>query len=515
MTEDVLITLRDVQIPQISISKDDLAGLPVRKRVGVIASKFAESAKSRDFGGTSYTAFASALVTASTTVVESIIPGKSVKLYTSMVRRCFSLLGMLPLVNNMLSVTSSRSEADTETGVDFDRAFMYAGVRQFDFKCWGPCFESSDVSERFLYENFTRFNRADVGADSLESWEDPVKVHVGVGTLNNFKYTIYCAARASSFNKDIVFYTTKVYSQVSEAHAQEVYEVYTKKALSIFRAQLDPMSSYLVCNRNGFTVVKKPQFEDIEIVNLPGEKLLDKIKSALAQNMKWSLMIVGDPGQGKSTTIYEFMHQLPDVVFIWLRPDHLLNNADYTYSVIRSIGPCVLVFDDIEQCDIADKNSENLAIFQTMFDDNSPLKCVIISTANEPQLIHPSLRRARRLGDLALFANSPTCDAILKIVNRHHVRPKLTDGQVTRIARDMSKESLTIADVATVLGDIADSEVTDEIITECIKQRLDARTILSMKVVGGVLQKSSKSKTSKDSRNGDTPIATPVRRPKI
>ena len=132
-------------------------------------------------------------------------------------------------------------------------------------------------------------------------------------------------------------------------------------------------------------------------------------------------------------------------------------------------------------------------ILLSKLEDTSGLNAVIISTVNEPQLVHPALKRGRRLGDNIYLAENPSKEAIEKLLT---VDPKIKQRYIIMLADALVNMKASLADIGAFLHALeltdasdfdADSYYTSEKLLEEVALRKQAVAISSLKSSEGKL----------------------------
>lgn len=485
-------------LPKLHVSKNDLQALPVSKRVGFIAKQFFNNEES-----SSKVALVNNLVGIGTNILEACFPHPVTKMYTQAIRRCVQALCVLPVISEVVSV-------DDDSGDTFSEAYEIVGrvlLHNFGFSDFNHM-NHSGMREKLIYDYVLKA-KTELGITHSESRDTADGVRIAVGKFGNINFAVMVSQTPFLLSTG-ASYTTMVFTEV-RTDLDSIYDKLSSASLEAFVREVDPVHNFIECSENGFTASPRPVEINAVIHNMPYAEILMFANHGVTTRKRTSIMVVGNAGLGKSLMLHKLMADMPGVPFVWLRPGHIEVGTDYVYSVIRAIGPCVLVLDDFDCCDVSEKTSYLTSDLLRRFDDHGNLQAVLISTVNDPKLVNYALKRPGRLGDHIFLAEYPCVESARDVLAYRKSCSEWPEEFCEHICASVVAAKMTFAGITVVIADIElailnGAGFTLEIVDRVIAASVRSRELSRMESDDGELVEVGSARTSMDP-NVDSRIA--------
>jgi len=214
-----------------------------------------------------------------------------------------------------------------------------------------------------------------------------------------------------------------------------------------------------------------------------------EIEKAINKLKKRGYIIVGPPGVGKSTVVVKMESELVKVPIIYISSSGSAFREDVanTFKFLRSISPCVAVFEDLDSYELTNKQDRIFGEFIEQMDSLKHQECVIIiATVNEPENIHGSLINRRGRFDKIFFVDFPKSEKEImcvmknkyaKEIKKEFPFKKLDDKFIESII----KNRLSHADICELIDHliINDIEITEETLWDSLRVLLETQQAIA------------------------------------
>lgn len=410
------------EVPPMKVSWERMSRIPRNKRIPFAVREYLSQST------TNHTIIFRYFVDTLLGAVESGSKSPVTKRYCKWARSTFSLMEMHKIVKSMvqISVPSVQKRCVDNSleaiwGRVLVRYFEFQGVDQtevdnsmmsVDFVL-SYCLKLSD--EVLLKHGFTVALRDTFARDEYGSTEVMfVLQHEVFGKIALlFVASSNLAGNSRGFRgsakRECNIYTE---SKCSGPMRQAAITEFMEACIEHFCTTLDTRENFIMIPESGeLLTAKKRDMTDVVVSTFDYDDFLYKIQWSLDRRSKHSCMLVGNPGLGKSVAIHKLMadlHDIPIVVMSPMHPDAL--NAQF--QMLRNFPQFVLVLDDFEKFDVAEKNSRGTGVFLRQLEDTSGFQGIIVSVVNDPSLVEPALRRPGRLGDSVYLVDYPSPEPI-------------------------------------------------------------------------------------------------------
>ena len=237
------------------------------------------------------------------------------------------------------------------------------------------------------------------------------------------------------------------------------------------------------------------------------QRLCNEIRKILKRKKKRGFVFVGVPGTGKSTIIHKLEMFIKEYPTVYLSSTCFIgaHAVKETFETIKYIQPCIAVIEDLDSCELKNKN-QSLGEFLEQIDDiDNKLNVVFLVTVNDTALIHYSLiNRPGRLDQVIKIKPPQDPEEVYGVMSCRFMKNKMTDPDIKGDFipyDDIDKDLLKI---------IVDRQYTQADICEIIEKSL----LMSNKIDNQLLRSSvcdleeSKKALRECNFGGDDPFAS-------
>jgi hypothetical protein len=219
------------------------------------------------------------------------------------------------------------------------------------------------------------------------------------------------------------------------------------------------------------TIETRPRCTKLHEINqFDIKKFKDEIKKILALKKKRAYAFVGLPGTGKTSIIMRLEKELTDVPFIYIssRCVNYEGAITHMFNMIRTLQPCVVVFEDLDSFDFGNKDSK-LGVFLNEIDDvRGYLQAVFLATINDTNRVHYSLINRPGRFDKVILVKPPQYDEEV-----YSVMTTRFEREVNKFYSDRNKKIVTKADVSkNFFSGVIENNLTQVDICEIIDSAL-------------------------------------------
>ena len=155
-----------------------------------------------------------------------------------------------------------------------------------------------------------------------------------------------------------------------------------------------------------------------DIVNVDIKRVTTACKKTLTEKRRRGVVLVGEPGTGKTIAVHKIMNNFRDRLIFWVSADSINtpNGIRNVRKLFKMFEGCIVVFDDMDAAPLTSKN-ETTNEFLAMLDGTNKMSCFLIATVNDPSKIHMSLiNRAERFDDIVYVKKPQTIDEVSNIL---------------------------------------------------------------------------------------------------
>jgi ATP-dependent 26S proteasome regulatory subunit len=244
-----------------------------------------------------------------------------------------------------------------------------------------------------------------------------------VGTIDgDIKFGLKMKTISNEFDEeeDMTYDATcHMYYPISgmKIHPSELKEKLQKVMYELYIDKVDTRVNYVKINGVQLEICKRREIdEDITNVNIP--KILKAITKTLDEQTRRGIVLVGEPGVGKTISLHKIINNFPKTLVFWVTSDSINSIAGIrnVFKIFKMFKSSIIIFDDLDSAPLTTKN-EITGEFLSQLDGTSDLSGFIIATVNDPSKIHMTLiNRPERIDDVYLVKLPETVKEVSDII---------------------------------------------------------------------------------------------------
>ena len=216
-------------------------------------------------------------------------------------------------------------------------------------------------------------------------------------------------------NQQVLISNCYIHSIVSMLKCMEL----RTNIFSEFIQYFDTANNIIEMNAKGIQTRPRIGFE-YNVYQFDVDSFRSEINNAIKKGKKRGYILIGPPGVGKSTVIIKLEKELPEipVIYITASANVISDDVSNTFNFLRSISPCIAIFEDLDGYELAHKQDKIFGEFIEQMDSLKHQECVIIiATLNEPEAVHGSLIDRRGRFDKVFFVDYPkSADEMISVM---------------------------------------------------------------------------------------------------
>lgn len=341
--------------------------------------------------------------------------------------------------------------------------------------------------------------------------------------INNLKFFIDChysiqneqsAKTIPSTGTFIIAYDMSTVEDYDFNSFDDVSQLVLRTALSTYVGKLDTKTHYIKLEPYGNMRMTKLKHINFDINNFDMCSMEKTIRKCLNKNRHRGYMFMGDPGTGKTVSIFKLLEKFNDVPVFWVDSSMLQSSGAIrdVYKTLHYFPNSICVFDDIDAVDLSYKSPQTTAFIECMDnkDDAMSYSGITIMTVNEPSRIHSSIKtRSERIDQIIYIKNPGTLEKVYDIIKQRYVNANLEVPDIFRIENKKLHSAVQkciannfthahiasiIDDIITLNDDLDEDGIIDEFVA-LIDARIDSLKYASMKTKDGYFEKYTETNT--------------------
>ena len=193
--------------------------------------------------------------------------------------------------------------------------------------------------------------------------------------------------------------STLVEDELRERLEQIMFELYIEK--------VDTRKNYVLVNGTKLEIMERNNIT-ANIRNIDIMKLKRSIEKTLEEGKRRGIVLVGEPGVGKTISVHKLINYFPNNLVFWVKPDSISTTTGIknTFKIFEMFKNSIMVFDDIDSAPLT-KKDEVTNEFLVKLDGTSKLTGFVIATVNDPSKLHSALINRPERFDEAIEVKTP------------------------------------------------------------------------------------------------------------
>lgn len=266
----------------------------------------------------------------------------------------------------------------------------------------------------------------------------------------------------SIYNNQITVIESMIHTTSGRDKVQKIKSAIFSEFVNYF----DTKNNVMEMNIKGLSTRPKIGF-DYSINQFDVDGFKSEIIKTFEKGKKRGYILVGPPGVGKSTIIVKLENELPNIPIIYISSSSSSFKEDVIniFNFIRSISPCIVIFEDLDSYELSNKNDRLFGEFIEQMDSLKHNESVIIiATLNEPENIHTSLINRRGRFDKVFYIDYPKKDnEIINVMKNKYNKETGKDFPFDHIHSSTIKKIIsnrfTHADICEVINSIIINDI--------------------------------------------------------
>lgn len=333
------------------------------------------------------------------------------------------------------------------------------------------------------------------------------------GMVFNLVGSVFDGETAISVTKGKLFHPVTGMDIDPDELEDEIHKMFRE----LYIEKVDASNNFIRINGTRFEVCPRITISE-DIVNVDIKRVTTACKKTLNEKRRRGVVLVGEPGTGKTIAVHKIMNNFRDKLIFWVSADSINTPSGIrnVRKLFKMFEGCIVVFDDMDAAPLTSKN-ETTNEFLAMLDGTNKMSCFLIATVNDPSKIHMSLiNRAERFDDIVYVKKPQTIEEVSNIlISKAHefgyyFRDEVTEYPSLSIRRkgylDFKKSAVKFKKSCTsvlengftqvmVAGLIRDcdtysetGDISIESIDSAIENRLESIKCANMKAIKGRLE---------------------------
>ncbi len=191
-----------------------------------------------------------------------------------------------------------------------------------------------------------------------------------------------------------------IHDKLKDTIEKIIYELYVEK--------VDTSKNFIRVNGTKLEVCNRISIKET-IRNIDIEKLRKSVDKTLAEGKRRGIILVGEPGTGKTISIHKLINYFPKSLVFWVKPDSIstVSGIRNTFKIFEMFKNSIIVFDDIDSASLTKKDEVTNEFLVKLDGTSKDLKGFIIATVNDPSKLHPALINRPERFDEAIKVETP------------------------------------------------------------------------------------------------------------
>ena len=314
----------------------------------------------------------------------------------------------------------------------------------------------------------------------------------------------------SEMDDSIHFTNSQINAVSTKADEEATFSTINKMKNDVFKefvSFLDVASNVIVLDGLN-SMSTRPRIRKEEPINQFNLDNLEKeIEKVLSRGQKRGYSFVGVPGTGKTSIIRGLEARFSKRLVIHITPSSFSSNTTIkdTFNTVRHLQPCLVIIEDVDSFDFAEKNSRLACFLEEIDDIHQRLNAVIVSTVNDTNLVHYSLmNRPGRIDQVYMLNPPSSIEEVYGVMSTKAGKEKYVLPSFSRIDRKLllrvTKNKFTQADICEIINKMAllSDKFSNKVLMESLKSLEESKKAIDM----------CKFHNNKEPADGEVPMPT-------
>lgn len=355
--------------------------------------------------------------------------------------------------------------------------------------------------------------------NSNEDSEPIIKNYKLAGTINeDVKWGMTIKTTGGIFEDEDTTSTTacKLFHPVSgmKIHPDELRDDIQQIMYELYIDKVNTRENYVEINGTKLDIRNRVEINE-QITNVDVDKITRAGRKVLNEESRRGLVLVGEPGVGKTISVHKIINNFPDTLVFWVSSDSINSTSGIrnVFKIFKMFKNSIVVFDDLDAAPFTAKDEiTNEFLKHLDGKNNKDLTGLYIGTVNDPSKLHMAvINRPERFDDVFHVKNPQTHDEVINIIfnkaNEHgyfhesdkndtwNAIGKIVFNRDDEALKDLSKEVIeagfTQVQVAGLISDChtytEDDTISIPLLSDAVKSRLASIDTASMVAKKGKL----------------------------
>lgn len=213
----------------------------------------------------------------------------------------------------------------------------------------------------------------------------------------------------------------KLYYPVSgmKMHPDELEERLETIMHELYIERVDTRKHFIMINGTKLDICQRVNItEEITNVNVP--RLVHAMRKVLDEESRRGVVLVGEPGVGKTITVHKIVNNFKDRLVFWVSVDCInsVSGIRTVFKLFKMFKNSIVVFDDLDAAPFTAKDEVTNEFLKHLDGkNNKDLTGFYIATVNDPSKLHMAvINRPERFDDVIHVKNPQTHEEVWNII---------------------------------------------------------------------------------------------------
>ena len=215
--------------------------------------------------------------------------------------------------------------------------------------------------------------------------------------------------------------TCRLFHPVSgmKMHPDELREEIQQIMYELYIEKVDTRKNYVMIEGTKLEICERVDINE-EITNVDIPKISRAISKILEEETRRGVVLVGEPGVGKTISVHKLINQFRDSLVFWVSPDSINSTAGIrsVFKIFKMFKNSIVVFDDLDSAPFTTKDEVTNEFLKHLDGkNNKDLTGFYIATVNDPSKLHMTvINRPERFDDVVHVMNPREHSEVTNII---------------------------------------------------------------------------------------------------